>query len=133
MNTYFSNAVLTVFGLLSLAIAYRAFAAPEVFAGKLGYQLIGSSGLNEVRAQYGGFFAAIALACALSLWGVLPRSTGLVVLALVFGGILFGRLVSLGLDGGMASYSPVIRLLFVVDAIGLAAALGALSVGRGTA
>ncbi len=133
MNHLVSHSVLTVFGLLSLVIAYRAFAAPELFAGKLGFELPGGSGLNEVRAQYGGFFLAIALACVLSLFGALPRSTGLVVLALVFGGILFGRIVSLGVDGGMAGYSPVIRVLYLVDAIGLLAAIGALLTERVTA
>ena len=49
-----------------------------------------------------------------------PRSTGFVVNATIFGGLIAGRLVSLFLDGGIRKYSPLIRALFVIDALGFA-------------
>jgi hypothetical protein len=121
-----ANVVLVSFGLVAAAIGLRAILAPEALGAGLGYGIPGPNALNEVRAQYGGFFLAIALTCVLALWGVVSRQTGLVLLAVTFGGILFGRLVSAGIDGGFSAYSPTIRMLFVVDAVGLVASAYAL-------
>jgi hypothetical protein len=40
--------------------------------------------------------------------------------ATIFGGLIFGRLVSLVLNGGLKGYGPTILALYVIDAIGLA-------------
>lgn len=122
-----ANAVLTFAGLLALAIGFRAMLAPEALGAAIGYGLPGPDALNEVRAQYGGFFLAVALVCGLALFGVAPKSAALILLAATFGGILLGRLVSTGLDGGFAAYGATIKALFVVDFVGAAAAIWALS------
>ena len=38
--------------------------------------------------------------------------------AVVFGGLITGRIVSLAVDSGMSGYGPTIRLLFLIDATG---------------
>lgn len=121
-----STAVLAVSGLVALAIAARALAMPAALGTGLGFGVGGADALNEIRGQYGGFFLAVALACGLALFRVIPRQAALIVLAVTFGGILLGRLVSVAVDGGFGAYSPTIRALYVVDAIGLAASLWAL-------
>lgn len=121
-----STTVLAVSGLIALAIALRALLMPGALGAGLGFGVGGADALNEIRGQYGGFFLAVGLACALAIFRVIPRQAALIVLAVTFGGILFGRLVSLGIDGGFSAYSPTIRALYVVDALGLAAALWAL-------
>ena len=56
------------------------------------------------------FFAAF--------FGALSRESAFVVLATVFGGLIAGRLVSLGINGGFAGYGPTIVALYAIDALG---------------
>ena len=125
MTTLPGTIVLAAASLFSLATSASSFRAPRRFGERLGFILPGADGVNEVRAQYGGFFLAVALAGGAALAGLIPRQAGLVVLATVFGGLILGRLVSLALDGNARAYGPTIRALFVVDALGLAASLAA--------
>jgi hypothetical protein len=91
-----------------------------------------AGGINEVRAQYAGFFFAAALVCGAALGGYLPRTAALVVIAVIFGGLIGGRLASLAIDRSVAGYGATIRALFVIDAAGFALALAALALeGRG--
>jgi hypothetical protein len=121
-----ANIVLGLSGLLSILIAARAILAPAALSAALGYGVPGADALNEIRAQYGGFFLAVAIACGLAIITVIPKQSALIVLIVTFGGILTGRLIGLAFDGGMSGYGPTIRALFVVDAIGLMAAVWAL-------
>jgi hypothetical protein len=111
--------------LFFLLTTWSSATAPESFAAKLGLGIVNAGGINEVRAQYSGFFLAAALVCTASLFGLLSRQTSFVVLGAVFGGLLAGRLVSLALDGGVAGYGPTILALYAIDAIGLALAVAA--------
>lgn len=88
-------------------------------------KIINAGGTNEIIAQYASFFFAVALVCAASLAGFLPRQTAFIILVAVFGGLFAGRLISLGLNGGTAGYSPIIRALFGIDALGLGLAVTA--------
>ena len=58
---------------------------------------------------------------------LIPRQAALIVTGTVFGGLIFGRLVSLGLDGGIKQYGGTIRALFVIDSIGFTAAIAAVA------
>ncbi len=126
MRTTFPIFVLSVFGLLALTISLRGLLAPASLGASLGYELSGVDGLNEVRAQYGGFFFAVAAVCALGVLRTGLREAALVVLVVVFGGVFLGRMASLAIDGGFGGYGPVIQILFAVDLIGLLAAGSAL-------
>jgi hypothetical protein len=125
MPPVFATAVLVVNILFFLLTTWSSATAPESFAAKLGLGIVNAGGINEVRAQYSGFFLAAALVCTASLFGLLSRQTSFVVLGAVFGGLFAGRLVSLALDGGVAGYGPTILALYAIDAIGLALAVAA--------
>jgi uncharacterized membrane-anchored protein YitT (DUF2179 family) len=123
MPQIFGTAVLVVNVLFCLFTTWRSVTAPESFAAKLGLGIVNAGGINEVRAQYSGFFLAVALVCTASLFGLLSRQTSSAILGAVFGGLLAGRLVSLALNGGVAGYGPTILALYAIDAIGLALAV----------
>jgi len=61
-------------------------------------------GLNDIRAQYGGFFLAAALVNGLALLGMPPRRASFIVDAVVFGSLITGRIASLAIQGGMNGY-----------------------------
>ena len=123
MPPVFGTAVLVINIVFFLLTTWSSATAPESFAAKLGLGIVNAGGINEVRAQYSGFFLAAALVCTASLFGLLSRQTSFVVVGAVFGGLFAGRLVSLALDGGVAGYGPTILALYAIDAIGLVLAV----------
>lgn len=120
MPNLFGTAVLGITALFFLSTSWSSFSNPKQFAERLGFALPGADGFNEIRAQYGGFFLAAAVCGVLALAGRIPRSTAFIVNATIFGGLIAGRIVSLFLDGGIRKYGPLIRALFVIDALGFA-------------
>ena len=127
MGHKLGTAVLVVAVLFCLLTTLSSGVDPETFARRLGLSLSNAGGINEIRAQYAGFFLAIAVVCGLSLAAVLPRQVSFVLLSAIFGGLLFGRLVSWGMNRGFSGYSETIRSLYLIDALGLALALTALA------
>ena len=119
MQLIFGSAVLAGNVLFCLLTAWTSATEPEGFAAKLGLGIVNAGGLNEVRAQYSGFFLAVAAVCIASLCGVLSRQTSFVVMIAVYGGLLAGRLVSLALNAGVGGYGPIILALYAIDALGL--------------
>lgn len=130
MRYRFGTIVLVVTTLFFLLTALSSGLAPGRFAGRIGFTIANSGGYNEIMAQYTGFFLTAALACATSLFGVISRRAALILVTVVFGGLLGGRLVSLALNGGFAGYGPDIRALYLIDAMGLTLALAALALDR---
>ena len=126
MPPIFGAAVLAINVLFCLFTVWSSATAPESFAARLGLGIINAGGVNEVRAQYSGFFLAVAVVCTASLLGLVPRQTSFVVMGAVYGGLLAGRLASLALNAGVTGYSPTILALYVIDAIGLALAVASL-------
>ncbi len=124
----FSAWVLAVLTAFALFTAYSAFRAPKLFGERLGFAISGADGLNEVRAQYGGFYLLVAIVGVLALLGKTSLASALLVTTVVFGGLIVGRVMSLVLDGGLKSYRlPTIRALFVIDTLGVAISGAALS------
>src|SRR5439155_11403159 len=105
------TAVLTINVLFCLFTAWSSATGTETFAAKLGLGIINAGGVNEVRAQYSGFFFAVAVVCTASILGLLSRQTSFVVMGAVYGGLLAGRLTSLALDAGVTGYGPTILAL----------------------
>jgi hypothetical protein len=97
-----------------------SFKFPRHFGERLGLVLGGLDGLNEIGAQYGGFFLAAALVNGLALLGVLPRQASFIVNAVVFGGLITGRFARFAIDGSMNGYGGTVRALFIIDALGFA-------------
>ena len=119
MGHEFGTAVLITAVLFCLATTWSAGATPERFAERLGLKVLNAGGINEIRAQYASVFLAIAAVCVASLMSMLPRQAAFVVLSTVFGGLIVGRLTSLGLNRGIAGYGPTILSLYAIDAVGL--------------
>jgi hypothetical protein len=127
MAQLFGTVVLAAGGLFFLLTTWSSATAPGQFAAKLGLTIADAGGLNEIRAQYAGFFLAAALMCGAALMSWLPRQAALLTMIVIFGGLIAGRLVSLALDGGIAGYGPTILALFFIDAAGLGLAIAALA------
>ncbi len=113
---------LALTALFFLYTAWSSATAPEAFASRLGLTLANAGGFNEIRSQYAGFFLAAAVLCVLALISAVPLATGLVMLAVIFGGLIVGRLISLVLNGGVSGFGPAIRALYVIDGVGFIAA-----------
>jgi hypothetical protein len=128
----FVTTFLVISALFSTLTGYSGLAAPVRFSQLLGYMLTGFDGRNEVRAQYGGFFLAIAAAVILALAGKVPRQAALILNAVLFGGLIAGRVLSLVIDGGMHEYGRYIQILFLIDATGFSLSLIALYLNRGS-
>jgi hypothetical protein len=130
MPQMFGTAVLAINVLFCLLTVWQSAVAPEGFAQKLGLGILNAGGLNEVRAQYSGFFFAVAVACTALLAGLIPRQASFLIMAVVYGGLLAGRLASLALNTGVAGYGPTILALYFIDAIGLALTVASLVLDR---
>ncbi len=128
MSALFGTFVLALCGLFFLLTTWRSAAEPAAFASRLGLTVANVGGLNEIRAQYAGFFFAAALVCGAALAGLIARHSALLVVAVIFGGLIGGRATSLAIDRGVACYSATIRALLVIDAIGFALAITALMI-----
>lgn len=121
-----------ILGFLILCAIFFAFtsgsslSAPAKFADRLGYSLITRDGFNEIRAQYGGFFLAACVANLLAIFHRVPPRAALLVDSTVFGGLIVGRLISLGFDGGPGAYGPFIHALYFIDATGFLLSIAAL-------
>jgi hypothetical protein len=127
MADVFVMGVLGIVAFFFAATGLFALARPRAFGGSLGLVLDGASGANEVRAKYGGFFLLTGLLAAAALAGLSPRPWALIAIVVVFGGLIFGRLISLALDGGFKQYRGAIPALFVIDSCGFVLALLALA------
>jgi hypothetical protein len=121
-----STIYLAVTGFFFLGSGAVALARPRQFADQLDLAMARAGGLNEVRAQYGGFFLMLGAVCALAAAGMVDRRFGLGVAAVTMGGVIGGRLAGLLIDRGLTGYGPAIRVLFLVDAAGCALAVAAL-------
>ena len=96
--------------------------APERFAAQLGLKAASPGGVTEVRAQYSGFFAAAAIVSLAAIAGRVSVSAALVAIAMIFGGLIAGRLVGVLLNGGVKGFPPTVIGLIAVDAVGFAGA-----------
>ncbi len=119
--------VLSLFGLFFLYTGVISFLRPGRFAKSLSLDAIGVSGEVEIKAQYGGFFLAAALVQFAPFIGLLSEFSALIVSLTIFGGLVFGRIAAamIGLRG--QALSPMIKTLFVIDAVGFVAASGAIA------
>ena len=99
--------------------------AADDFARRLALKIANADGCNEIRAQYSGFFLAVAGICAAALLGVVSRPATFMVPGRLPRAHR-GRLASLVIDRRRAQYGPTILALYVIDSIGFALAIIAL-------
>ncbi|WOF74109.1 hypothetical protein QMT40_001755 [Parvibaculaceae bacterium PLY_AMNH_Bact1] len=117
------NAILVVFGLFFAYTAIVSFRAPVPFARGLGLEPNGRSGAIEIRAQYGGFFAAAGLAQFAVFAGLISPQPALFVGLVIFGGLIVGRVAAFFAGGKDEKLLPIISALYWIDGIGCLAAL----------
>ena len=126
MRHHFGTFVLLLWAFFGLLTALAAGLQPVRFAQRLGLSIANSGGLNEIRAQYAGFFLACSIVCAAALAGWLPRYAAFLLLVVVFAGLVSGRLLSLAINHGTSGYPPAILALYGIDSVGLLLSVAAL-------
>ncbi|MEO1495284.1 MAG: DUF4345 family protein [Pseudomonadota bacterium] len=119
--TVLQRAVLSISALLAAYIGWEGIVDTTGFLRAMDVEILGPGGMNEIRAQYGGFFGAVTIVCLLGMFGRIRPSAALTVMIAIYGGVLFGRLVSLGLDGMAVfeSYPALLQRAHVIDLVGL--------------
>jgi hypothetical protein len=126
MVHHLGTIVLVVSALFCLMTTFMSGVNPEDFGRRLGFKIADADGSNEIRAQYSGFFLAVSGICSASLLGLMPRAATFLVLSVVFGGLIAGRLASLVVDPSPHRYGATIRALYAIDSIGFVLAIVAL-------
>jgi hypothetical protein len=127
MRHTFSTSVLVLMAFFGILTSLLAAIRPADFASRLGLTVANSGGINEIRAQYAGFFLACSVVCVASLAGAVPRQSAFIVLIVVFAGLISGRLASLALNHGTSGYPAAILSLFFIDSFGLLLSLFAIA------
>jgi Domain of unknown function (DUF4345) len=122
----FSMIYLAVTAIFFAGSGVYALSKPLSFAAALDLSTLRAGGVNEVRAQYGGFFLVLGVTCALAMLGIVDRRFGLGAAAITLGGVAGGRWLGLIVDRGVVGYGAGIRSLFLVDSAGCALAVAAL-------
>jgi hypothetical protein len=130
MRHTFTTATLAIASISGFLTALIAALYPARFAQSLGLSIVNAGGINEIRAQYAGFFLAVCLLCAGSLSGVVPRAAAFVVLTVVFAGLVGGRFASLALNRGVSGYPQAILALYAIDSLGLVLSITGLAFSR---
>ena len=118
----YTNAFLACCAAFFLFTAGFSGLAPARFAEQLGLAVANPGGLTEVRAQYAGFFAAAAIVSLAAIAGRVTASAALLAIAMIFGGLIAGRLIGVVLNGGVKGFPPTVVGLIAVDALGFAGA-----------
>lgn len=112
-------------GLFSLAMGAAAFLSPEQLGQTLGVSALSPLGLNSMRADFGSFFLASAIACGFALFARKPDWLwGAMTLYLI---AVIGRVIGVAIDGAPADVAqPIIIELVLVAFL----AFGARTLGR---
>lgn len=123
MSAIVTNIILAAFGLFFAYTAVVSFCTPVPFARGLGLEPNGRSGAIEIRAQYGGFFAAAGLAQFAVFGGLVSAQAALFVGLVIFAGLIVGRVAAFFTDSREERLLPIISALYWIDGIGCFAAV----------
>lgn len=126
MSAIVTNIILAAFGLFFTYTALVSFRTPVPFARGLGLELNGRSGAIEIRAQYGGFFAAAGLVQFAVFGGLVSAQAALFVGLVIFAGLIVGRVAALFTGSREERLLPIISALYWIDGIGCLAAIAGL-------
>jgi hypothetical protein len=130
MRDWFGKSVLALASLFCLLTAASSGIAPRQFAAHLGFDISGASGYNEIRAQYAGFFLVVGAICVAALLGYVTRRSAYFVLAVLFGGLIIGRLGSVAINRGLGGYTSTIVALYAIDATAFLLSILAIALER---
>jgi len=115
----FATVLLWVAALVFTAVGVQGLFLPRRIVEPLGHRLDTPSFANEIRANYGGMHAGIAVLMALGALKPELRSAALVLLFTFTAGLCAGRAVSWALDG---TPNRFVRIFFGLELGGAIAA-----------
>jgi hypothetical protein len=104
-----------------LAVGVQGAFVPDRLLGEVSISLEGVDAHNEARALYGGMHLALGALYAVGAFRPRMRRPLLALWLILLGGLLCGRLLSVGLDGAPEGFA---RVLFALEASGLAMGAG---------
>lgn len=113
-------------GIFFIYTALHSLIAPVKFARMLNLEPVGRSGNIEIRAQYGGFFLAAGLSQFAALSRYLTLYSALIISLVIFGGLVFGRILALMFRNDGTPLTAVLKTLYVIDAVGFMGSIVAL-------
>ncbi len=96
--------VIGLLGLFNLVIGLGFLLAPEKLALAFYIAPLGTQGMATIRADFPGFFIGAAVFALVGAWT--GRARPLLVPMLMLGLALFGRFVSLAIDGMAPTAAP---------------------------
>ncbi len=96
---YLAQTLLTVAGVFTLFLAALGFFAPEVIGQEVGIAELTIAAENEIRSSYGGMHLLFAIVYIAGVVKPQLIRTALILLVVVQGGFLLGRLYSLAFSG----------------------------------
>lgn len=129
--TIYQIVVMTLCALMSAWVAWYGLFETKGFMSGLQIELTGPGGRAEIMAQYGAYFAVLALAAAGGALGLLRSTSILLMFALLFGGLIFGRLYALNALGweNFEAYPRMLRSAHYIDGVSFVATVLALMQG----
>jgi hypothetical protein len=98
---------LCVSALVWLPYGLFCFANPAFLVEAAGVAATSATGSTELRAMYGGLQAGIGALALVAMWREGLRSSALVCLAFLCGGLALARLAGAVLDAELSSYTLV--------------------------
>jgi hypothetical protein len=92
------RAAISIVAAINLLFGIVAMIQPARVAGWIGFELSGAGATGEMRAVYGGLVAVVGILMLFAVWTNVGAPL-LWPLALLFAGLVIGRIVSLAFDG----------------------------------
>lgn len=127
--TLYQRTVMFVTAGMALFLGIFAIADPTGFLAAMQMSAEGPAALNEMRAQYGGFFLALGVFLLASAAGRIGTRAGLWAMVVMYGGIFTGRMLHLTVFGGapdFPDYNTTMQVIHLIDGGGFIASLIAL-------
>lgn len=129
----FQRLVLIVGASLSIAVGIYALLTPQTALTIFGFIVETPETQNQIRAQFGGYYIMAGLAMLGSLFGYFREHFGLGTIIIFAGGLFFGRVASLVIEGPeiFLTYPFAIQALYFIEFTLMLSALLALPHARG--
>jgi len=113
-NSMIDTVLLTIIGLEYLGFGLIGLIYPNTAASLVGFSLNELISLSEIRANY-SFFVLLGLMSLISLYKRSLQRISYLIVALLCGSYVFGRVVSIVIDG--VPDTRTLWLVFIVDLV----------------
>ena len=119
--------LLGITAVMFVALGLNGLLNPVGHLAPYGLELATPGWLGEVRANYGGMHLAMGVLFLFGAWLEQWRRPALILIAAFCGGLVLGRLVSIGAEGWP---NPFVTQLLVVEVVATAIAVALLVADR---